>query len=893
MEKDYLKEAFKALEELNEDVFDISLSDGLEDAKDFMEEPVDDREEEIIIDPLAETEEDLEKDYLGKAILQCEICQSMIYKNPDEVVIDEEVGLANIDEACPFCQSEDGFKVIGQIEEFCDDEECEHKDDVDKEDKGEEEEVEIKETEEDEEEIEESIKTRKKLRLKENKKLKEDWDWNGDLPKIADYILDRFKDVKEISWNDFNDAVGDACRELLGQELDFEGTLKIDGKNREFLGDVETDLRIIMSLNGWETEFEGDNEGGLRLVESKSRDDIDANKDNKIEKAKKLLKKRIDDADSIKDERKKSAKKNFRKAQDDADSDRDYKLKKKGLKESKKLNESIYSEVQEFLKDATKYFKDAEEGCYYTPVTSDLYLVAGYPSDEDRPYVKIAFNDSSLQSDYEFDWNMPTYSDGEIAFVEISLKDNDLERDAKYLVREAQSMQKEIDKGNLLLESCKSRKTKKSLKESDKPAATSIKDAQKWVDYDMKKYGEISNRTNRLVKRAGFRIDKDQYGDYEVVAGTYESLKEDTIKQNGKWVNKGKEGTHGKFRTKKEADAQRKAMFANGYKECYDKKSHKEKSKKMVKEEYENELERLSKALEKLGWSVSDVGDEYEIENWSPAGEDLVEYLDKDDIIESVQILYDNYDPDEHAGLYIQDRGTRGIPSSIKVLLDDADRIEDMYHELRDAIVIEFGKDEKLEEDFERVDIETDREKMSMTSDENGKVTVTTEPKEENKMKETDEVIAPVSDELKAEFKSTEEETENENGYTDVEFDEFEEKDFDELGESYLRKVYENVRGFKTTKGSINGNQLKLEGVITFKSGKQAKTNFIFEAYNATKSGKLKFIGENKQFATGKKSFTLTGSVSGNKLVCESLNYSYVGKSADGTSKRLYGTVRK
>lgn len=46
-----------------------------------------------------------------------------------------------------------------------------------------------------------------------------------------------------------------------------------------------------------------------------------------------------------------------------------------------------------------------------------------------------------------------------------------------------------------------------------------------------------------------------------------ESLNEDTIKQNGKWVNKGKEGTHGTFRTKKAADAQRKAMFARGFKE--------------------------------------------------------------------------------------------------------------------------------------------------------------------------------------------------------------------------------------------------------------------------------------------------------------------------------------
>ena len=38
---------------------------------------------------------------------------------------------------------------------------------------------------------------------------------------------------------------------------------------------------------------------------------------------------------------------------------------------------------------------------------------------------------------------------------------------------------------------------------------------------------------------------------------------EDTVKQDNKWVNKGKDGTHGTFKTKKAADAQRKAMFAN------------------------------------------------------------------------------------------------------------------------------------------------------------------------------------------------------------------------------------------------------------------------------------------------------------------------------------------
>lgn len=51
-------------------------------------------------------------------------------------------------------------------------------------------------------------------------------------------------------------------------------------------------------------------------------------------------------------------------------------------------------------------------------------------------------------------------------------------------------------------------------------------------------------------------------------------IEEDTIKKDGKWVNKGSEGTHGEFDTKKAADAQRKAMFANGYGESEDEEDY-------------------------------------------------------------------------------------------------------------------------------------------------------------------------------------------------------------------------------------------------------------------------------------------------------------------------------
>ena len=85
---------------------------------------------------------------------------------------------------------------------------------------------------------------------------------------------------------------------------------------------------------------------------------------------------------------------------------------------------------------------------------------------------------------------------------------------------------------------------------------------QKWVDYDMKRYGRVSAETRRKIRDAGFTITRDQYGDYEVTA--CDDIYGDTVKKGNKWVNRGDTGEeHGEFDTKKEADAQRRAMFVN------------------------------------------------------------------------------------------------------------------------------------------------------------------------------------------------------------------------------------------------------------------------------------------------------------------------------------------
>lgn len=67
-----------------------------------------------------------------------------------------------------------------------------------------------------------------------------------------------------------------------------------------------------------------------------------------------------------------------------------------------------------------------------------------------------------------------------------------------------------------------------SLKED---LGTDIDEYQKWVDYDMKRYGKISDQTNKEIKEAGLQVVKDKYGDYQVIAGKYdESLKEAAVK---------------------------------------------------------------------------------------------------------------------------------------------------------------------------------------------------------------------------------------------------------------------------------------------------------------------------------------------------------------------------
>lgn len=176
--------------------------------------------------------------------------------------------------------------------------------------------------------------------------------------------------------------------------------------------------------------------------------------------------------------------------------------------------------------------------------------------------------------------------------------------------------------------------------------------------------------------------------------------------------------------------------------------------------------------------------------------------------------------------------------------------------------------------------------------DGNQKIEIKTKEKEDLPK---DSMMVPPSDDTLEDILSDEEIDEEpmpEDGdIVDVDVDEVEDESFNRLGESFLKKVYENVKSFRTTSAATNGNTLVLEGLITFKSGKSKPTTFKFEANKINSKGKIRFLGENKDISSGRKSFALNCKVSKKAIIPESMTYNYVARGLN-ESQRVTGTVR-
>lgn len=233
-----------------------------------------------------------------------------------------------------------------------------------------------------------------------------------------------------------------------------------------------------------------------------------------------------------------------------------------------------------------------------------------------------------------------------------------------------------------------------------------------------------------------------------------------------------------------------------------------------------------------------------------------------------------------------------GIVSPFEEGKDEEDEQEDEKEDSsEEEKVPEEHVDEELTEEFETVEVATGDQKVTLDADDDGKLTIEAEPVKDTEEEEA-EVLAPVPTEVADTIEETEESPWPEDG-VDYDVEDFDSDSFDELGEAYLKAVYENVSSYKTTDVSSQGNTLVVEGLIKFNSGKMKPTKFVFEAKTATKNNKLRFIGENKNITRGRKAFTLTGTLNENKsFITERFNYNYMTKNEAGKSTRIYGTLK-
>lgn len=73
-----------------------------------------DADEEIVIEDEPEAEEEV------RLVLECTKCSGVSIKAEAEVTVDEEAGVANVDEACQYCEATEGYTIIGKLAQYDD-----------------------------------------------------------------------------------------------------------------------------------------------------------------------------------------------------------------------------------------------------------------------------------------------------------------------------------------------------------------------------------------------------------------------------------------------------------------------------------------------------------------------------------------------------------------------------------------------------------------------------------------------------------------------------------------------------------------------------------------------------------------------------------------------------
>lgn len=86
------------------------------------------------------------------------------------------------------------------------------------------------------------------------------------------------------------------------------------------------------------------------------------------------------------------------------------------------------------------------------------------------------------------------------------------------------------------------------------------------------------------------------------------------------------------------------------------------------------DIKKLKEIINNNGFSIEEFGDDIEISQYTPCGEDWNELFNMknvDDFVEDLECRTENFDINEEAEIFIPQRGHKGIPEDIQDILDD------------------------------------------------------------------------------------------------------------------------------------------------------------------------------------------------------------------------------
>lgn len=452
-----------------------------------------------------------------------------------------------------------------------------------------------------------------------------------------------------------------------------------------------------------------------------------------------------------------------------------------GILDCSICHSKIFKPITEIVIDEEQQLANVGEECPYC-FSVDGYNVIGKvePIEEVNVDEKVEVEEDIDKIDIETDE------------TNISIKDND----------KSKIEHEEVDE--IIEESTK-----------DETIGAKLKKYQKWVDYDMKRYGKISETTQDIINKEGLQLIKDQYGDYEVSVGHYKAesckVEEDLgsdIKKYQKWID------YDMKRYGKLSDVTKQKIEKAGLQVVKDQYGDYEVTAGEYKAETLEEKSQLSDIKGTLGNILTKYQDKL---NKLESTEDAISFLTS---------IKDEVKDKKYLDSVIEEVKKLSFAKALSFLYNIILKGDNLSSKL---------------ESLEEVEIKADDVEVKVK---------TSDDKEEIEEKEIiDEQIVPIDD---------------------IDIEKIDRETIQTQTEECLKENYKNVNFFRVNNIVKRANKFFVEGIVGLKSGKKKNVKMMYEAFRYN-NNKVTFLGESATLNIPHNALYLQGKVSDKKLFTESL----------------------